>query len=98
LRVAAGLDEDALEELVERAVKLRVLSETSGPSGDDLRFSSDTIRSVLYEGMSARRRRRVHQKVTGALHARYPGSLRRFAAAMCYHHHAVGAWAEALAF
>jgi serine/threonine protein kinase/tetratricopeptide (TPR) repeat protein len=98
LRAAAELDEAALEALLDRGVELRLLREAEAASGDEFGFASDTIRSVLYEDMSARRRRRVHQKVVSALHALYEGDLRRIAPVLAHHHHAVGAWAEALSW
>jgi len=84
--------------MVERAVDLRILTEQDVSGSDDLRFRSDVTRRVLYDEMTSRRRRRAHQRVVSALHERYAKHLRRIARVLCYHHHAVGAWAEALAW
>ncbi len=98
LRAATELDEDTLDEILERAVRRGLLTEEGATSGNDYRFVSDTTRRVLYEAMSPRRRRRLHRKVVDALHVRYATSLRSLARVLCYHHHAVGDFAEALSF
>jgi hypothetical protein len=98
LRASTELDESTLEEVVERAVRRGLLTEEGATSGNDYRFVSDTTRRVLYDAMSPRRRRRVHRKVVDALHVRYATSLRALARILCYHHHAVGDFAEALSF
>lgn len=98
LRAATELDEDTLDEILERAVKRRLITEEGCTGGNDYRFVSDTTRRVLYEAMSPRRRRRLHRKVVDALHVRYATVLRPMARVLCYHHHAVGDFAEALSF
>jgi tetratricopeptide (TPR) repeat protein len=98
LRAATELDEDTLDEVVDRAVRRGLLTEEGATSGNDYRFVSDTTRRVLYDAMSPRRRRRLHRKVVDALHVRYATSLRTLARILCYHHHAVGDFAEALSF
>ncbi|MBI2388762.1 MAG: protein kinase [Deltaproteobacteria bacterium] len=98
LRTATELDEDALDEILDRAVRRRLLTEQGCTGGNDYRFVSDTTRRVLYEAMSPRRRRRLHRKVVDALHVRYAATLRQLARVLCYHHHAVGDYAEALSF
>jgi len=98
LRAATELEEDTLDEILERAVRRGLLTEEGATAGNDYRFVSDTTRRVLYDAMSPRRRRRLHRKVVDALHVRYATSLRALARMLCYHHHAVGDFAEALSF
>jgi serine/threonine protein kinase/tetratricopeptide (TPR) repeat protein len=98
LLAASALREDVLEARVERAIDLRLLTEEGVTGGDDLRFASETIRRVLYDEMTTRRRKRAHQRVAAALHERYAKDLRRIARVLCYHHLAVGDHAEALAW
>ena len=63
---AAGVvDEDTVLELAERAEEARLLEPT--PSSDTLHFSHALIREVLYEGLPALRRRRLHREVAEAL-------------------------------
>ncbi len=83
-------DEDALESLLERAVKLNLLSDDCHSPGADFRFVSTTLRSVLYEGLSRRKRRRLHRTVVDALlklHASENSD--RIARVLCYHYHAI---------
>jgi tetratricopeptide (TPR) repeat protein len=98
LLAASALREDVLDARVERAIDLRLLTEEGVTGGDDLRFASETIRRVLYDDMTTRRRKRAHQRVVAALHERYAKDLRRIARVLCYHHLAVGEHAEALAW
>ncbi len=90
LQAALGAEEDALEALLERAVKRHLLSEDVRSPASDFRFDTTTLRSVLYDGLSRRRRRRLHRKVVDALLATYgdKGST-RIARLLCYHYHAV---------
>ncbi len=98
LLVACALREDELDDRVERAIDMRLLTEEGVTGADDLRFASDTLRRVLYDEMTTRRRKRAHQRVVAALHERYSKDLRRIARVLCYHHLAVGEGAEALAW
>jgi len=90
LQTALGADEDALEAQLERAIKRHLLSEDVRSPTSDFRFDTTTLRSVLYDGLSRRRRRRLHRKVVDALllHHGESGS-NRIARLLCYHYHAV---------
>jgi eukaryotic-like serine/threonine-protein kinase len=90
LHAALECDEDELESLLERAVKLHLLSEECRSPGSDFRFDTTTLRSVLYDGLSRRRRRRLHRKVVDALlELHHDGTTDRIARVLCYHYHAV---------
>ncbi|MEM7158613.1 MAG: protein kinase [Myxococcota bacterium] len=90
LLAASELDEDALEATLERAVKRHVLSEQCRSPLSDFRFDSATLRNVLYDGLSRRRRRRLHRKVVDALLEAHPAEeVDRIARLLCYHYHAV---------
>ena len=90
LLAATSVDEDALEALLERAVKLHLLSEKVRSPGSDFRFDTTTLRSVLYDGLSRRRRRRLHRTVVDALLELHgPDEAHRVARVLCYHYHAV---------
>ncbi len=93
---ATGLGEEELEALVDHALQQQLLGEDGVLRPDDYRFYSMTIRRVLYDELTARRRRRLHERVVRALEAVYADRPERVAGALCYHYHAVGAWAEAL--
>ncbi len=90
LEVAMEMDEDQLETTLERATKRQLLSEDTRSPGTDYRFETTTLRSVLYDGLSRRRRRRLHRKVVDALlkiHGEQDAD--RIAKLLCYHYHAV---------
>jgi serine/threonine protein kinase/tetratricopeptide (TPR) repeat protein len=98
LAAATGLAETELEGLVDHAIELHLLTDVGVSRTDDLRLSSDTVRRVLYEDMPARRRKRAHQRVVGALEQLYAKDLRRIARVLCYHHHGIGSWSQALSW
>ncbi|MCA9654998.1 MAG: protein kinase [Myxococcales bacterium] len=92
LQAACGVAEEGLETLLERAVKRRLLSEHCRSPLSDFRFDTPTLRSVLYDGLSRRKRRRLHRKVVDALlvlHGQDDAELDRIARLLCYHYHAV---------
>jgi len=90
LQAALEADEDELEALLERAVKLHLLSEECRSPTSDFRFDTTTLRSVLYDGLSRRRRKKLHRTVVDAL-LRLHGNANadRIARVLCYHYHAV---------
>ncbi|HET9015418.1 MAG TPA: AAA family ATPase [Thermomicrobiaceae bacterium] len=61
----AGVTEEALDPLVERAVAARVLD--AAPDGLAVRFSHALIRDALYESVLPVRRRRWHGRIAEAL-------------------------------
>ncbi|MCH9684412.1 MAG: hypothetical protein K0V04_23460, partial [Deltaproteobacteria bacterium] len=90
LQQAMGADEDELEAQLERATKRNLLSEQCRSPGSDFRFDTTTLRSVLYDGLSRRRRRRLHRKVVDALLAIHgEDGADRIARVLCYHYHAI---------
>ena len=89
LQAALSYDEDALEAQLERAVKRNLLSEDCRLPTSDFRFDTTTLRSVLYDGLSRRRRRRLHRTVVDALLKLYGDDSDRIARLLSYHYHAV---------
>lgn len=90
LQAALESDEDELEVLLERAVKLHLLSEDCRSPASDFRFDTTTLRSVLYDGLSRRKRKRLHRTVVDALLRLHgDGNTDRIARVLCYHYHAV---------
>jgi tetratricopeptide (TPR) repeat protein len=94
LSAATGLEEERLEKLLEAALRMQLLAESGPSSFDDFRFYSATIRRVLYDDIPARRRRRLHGSVIEAFRLVHGERLDRVTSALCYHSHAMGAWAE----
>ncbi|MEM9460954.1 MAG: protein kinase [Myxococcota bacterium] len=90
LQTALGADEDALEAQLERAVKRHLLSEECRLPASDFRFDTTTLRSVLYDSLSRRRRRRLHRRVVDALLELHRNKdSPRLARLLSYHYHAV---------
>jgi DNA-binding NarL/FixJ family response regulator len=70
LQPVSGLDGDRLLELLEEAEAARVVAEVPGGLGR-WRFGHALVREVLYEGLRAARRIRLHGRVGEALEAVY---------------------------
>jgi serine/threonine protein kinase/tetratricopeptide (TPR) repeat protein len=96
LEAACGLDEDELEQRLEKATRRGILTEKNLSPGSDFRFSTATMRSVLYSDLSKRKRRRLHRKVVEALERLYAKDRDRIAKVLCYHRHAMGDWEPTL--
>ncbi|MEM7160082.1 MAG: BREX system ATP-binding domain-containing protein [Myxococcota bacterium] len=94
---ASGETEDELEERLELAVERRILSEDNLGPRADFRFASAALRQVLYDGLSPRKRRRLHRKVVEALSERYASSRPQLADVLTYHYQAMGDWAQTFA-
>ena len=95
VQLATEVPEDRLETLLEHAVRILLLAEDGVSRGNDYRFTSETLRQVLYNDMPRRRRRRAHSQVVAALHVLHKRDLSRMASVLAYHHHAIEDWQEA---
>lgn len=95
VKAATGMDEDALDDLLENAVRDRWLRDAGVGSGNDYRFTSAMLRSVLRNEMSGRRRRRGHRSVVTALQSLHTGNAERIAPMLAYHYDAMGEWQQA---
>ncbi|MBK9034188.1 MAG: protein kinase [Myxococcales bacterium] len=95
---AAAATEAAVDDALDAALALRLLSDRELTVGNDLRFASPIVRQCVYDRMPARARRRAHRAVVDALTAIYGTGDPRFAHVFAYHHHAIGAWPEAFGF
>jgi serine/threonine protein kinase/tetratricopeptide (TPR) repeat protein len=98
---AAGLEDDALDELLDEAVALDLLVEQELESGADLRFRNTTVQQVLYDRLGNRKRRKLHAAVVEALvelgHAG-SGSGARSAQLLAWHYRAIADWRRAIGF
>lgn len=94
---ASGEAEDDLEPKLELAVARRVLSEENLGPRADFRFASAALRRVLYDGLSPRKRRRLHRRVVDALSERYGAQHAQLANVLTYHYRAMGDWAQTFA-
>ena len=97
VQAASGLSEEDLETRLEEATRQRVLTDRGLSPGSDYRFRSNALRAVLYDSLSARRRRRLHRRVVEALGKLYAGEESRLAGVLAHHYAAIGDWRPALA-
>jgi len=98
LTAATGATEAAIDDALDAALALRLLSDRDVSVGNDLRFATSLVRQCVYDQQPARARRRAHRAVVDALAAIYGTGDDRFAHIFAAHHHAIGAWDEAFGF
>jgi hypothetical protein len=84
---AAGLDDDALLDAVDAALASGLIVEDGAERG---RFPHDIVRRTLVAGLSAARRRALHQRLAAAIERLRAGGLDAHVA-MLAHHSAAGA-------
>jgi DNA-binding CsgD family transcriptional regulator len=96
LQPASGLDGDRLLELLEEAEAARVVTEVPGRLGRR-RFAHALVREVLYEGLPATRRIRLHGRVGEALEVLYMADPEPHLAELAHHFVAAAPGGEELA-
>lgn len=92
----ASRDRDEVEALLRRAAEAGLLAADALMAGKDYRFQHDIIRRVLYDGLTADRRRALHGAAAAALEAVYSDDPDRLAGAIGGHAEAFGDPAAAL--
>jgi tetratricopeptide (TPR) repeat protein len=90
LQRAHGLDEARVEELLERAVRVRLLTDENLSPGSDYRFRDPLLREVLYASIARRQKRRLHGQVVKALEHLYAQDLGRISHILAHHFDAMG--------
>ncbi|MEM1180639.1 MAG: ABC transporter substrate-binding protein, partial [Acidobacteriota bacterium] len=68
---------DAEEEGLDRLVDRGLLKESRSPRGRRLLFTSGILRNLLEDGLTRRRRRRLHERAAARLERRWAGRLER---------------------
>ncbi|HLF78118.1 MAG TPA: hypothetical protein VJB57_11590, partial [Dehalococcoidia bacterium] len=86
LRAVSTVEEDALLNAIEEAVRVGVLEERSQPGRVLYRFAHAFFRQTLYEEMIAPRRLRLHQEVARALEVQYGRRREDHAAELAEHY------------
>lgn len=87
--------EEEIEQFLRAAVRHGVLSERGVTAGNDARFYHTTLRQVLYEGLSPRRRKRLHLQAAQAIETVYQTEPERVADALSAHYEAAGDFTRA---
>ncbi len=92
-----GWDEDPLLDVSDGLLRARVVTE-EGRTGDRYAFSQNLIREVVYQRLSRRRLRRMHQIVGEQMEGAYAGRLESIAAELAHHFDNAQAWDKALEY
>jgi DNA-binding SARP family transcriptional activator len=79
------IDHDSLLELVDEAVRARVISEIPGAPGR-LRFAHVLIRDVVYDALPGARRAKLHQRVGDAVEELYAPDLEPHLSELAHHY------------
>ncbi|HZU78196.1 MAG TPA: AAA family ATPase, partial [Dehalococcoidia bacterium] len=85
LLTIGGEPEERTVALLEEAIKIAVVQDTSRPGSVRYRFSHAFFRQTLYEELSTPRRLRLHQQVARALEEQYASRLDEHAAELAEH-------------
>jgi predicted ATPase/DNA-binding winged helix-turn-helix (wHTH) protein len=95
LALMSDRSEDEVERLMEEGVRLGVLTERGLLAGEDCRFYHSILRRVLYDGLSPRKRKRLHGRAANALEVVYAREADRTAEAISVHAEAACDWQKA---
>lgn len=91
----SGRSEEDIERLLSEGVRRGVLSEHGVTGDNDARFYHNTLRRVLYDGLSPRQRKRLHLFAARAIEAIYLLEPDRVSDAISAHYEAGGNWERA---
>lgn len=95
LSMAAGVEEEALLDELDRLVQLKVLRETASGTYD---FTHDVIRETAYSLMNESRRRRYHRQMAGLLPVFHRDRSEAVAAEIAHHYQLAGMDKEAVEY
>src|SRR5262249_40382693 len=98
LEAVTELDEDQLLPIVEAGLREYILKEESAGREDRYSFYHGTVRKVLYERTSRRRRKRLHQQVGRKLEELYADRANKIAAELVYHYYNAEDYEHALRY
>ncbi|MBL8148324.1 MAG: tetratricopeptide repeat protein [Blastocatellia bacterium] len=98
LQTVTELDEDDLLSLVETGLREHILKEEMSGREDRYVFYHSTLRKVLYERTSRRRRKKLHQQIGRKLEELYADRANKIAAELVYHYHNAEDYGHALRY
>ncbi|MEW6730242.1 MAG: tetratricopeptide repeat protein [Acidobacteriota bacterium] len=98
LAAVTELDEDRLLPIIEAGLREYILKEETGSREDRYSFYHTTVRKVLYERTSRRRRKRLHQQVGRKLEELYADRANKIAAELVYHYYHAEDYEHALRY
>jgi tetratricopeptide (TPR) repeat protein/predicted Ser/Thr protein kinase len=94
LERVVDLDDENLIDAVEEAEKAQLISSKGKGGVTSFTFSHELIRQTLVSGISAARRRRIHQRIAETLEEVYSNALDGHSADLSYHYYHAGGDAQ----
>lgn len=87
LAAVTDMDEDELLPIIEAGLRERILREEVSGRDDHYVFYHSTMRKVLYDRTSRRRRKRLHQQIGRRLEEMYGARAGKIASDLAYHYY-----------
>ncbi|MGH2593594.1 MAG: serine/threonine-protein kinase PknK, partial [Anaerolineae bacterium] len=85
LRPAAGLEEDALLDVLDSLLRGQLIAEVRDPRQDKYRFTHAKIREVVYADLSGARRKKMHRSAGEAIEKIYTTRLGEMSPILAHH-------------
>jgi tetratricopeptide (TPR) repeat protein len=98
LAAVTELDEDKLLPVIEAGLREYILKEEAASHDDRYAFYHSTVRKVLYDRTSRRRRKRLHQQVGHKLEEIYADRANKIAAELVHHYYNAEDYEHALRY
>lgn len=90
LQAVTQLDEEELIYILETAIKHNLLDETGQHADDSYTFHHTIIQQILYESLSKRRKRQLHERVAEALQRCFASNIEKVTPQIAYHYYCAG--------
>lgn len=87
LQAVTQLDEEELIYILETAIKRNLINEVGNGSEDQYIFHHSFIQQVLYQSLSKRRKRQLHEKVAEALQKCFATVIEKVTPQIAYHYY-----------
>ncbi len=96
LQMILDINENELEELLNKAVKESLLQDDEETNKDEYQFYNTTIRQVIYDEIPKRQKRRLHSRAALAIAKLNAGKTELTSSALTYHYYSAGEWEAVL--